>query len=453
MRAPELRELAHLPQKEALRRYFAGRNWAAARIVFFVVTGLDAVQVVSLLFSRAVSASWVPAAANLVALLGLGWWSRQPSFERRFPVVLPVALGLQIAYSIGFLDVAASGAPAWGLILAIVSLMAFRLRWSESAALGAVVLVAYCLRFGWQQQPFGTMLQRLWPLALALAVSAGIGLLFTHWQAARFLPDWLQEAARERERLRLKDELEAARAVQLAMLPASAPALDWLEVASASLPATEVGGDYYDYLTLADGHWALAVGDVAGHGMASGLVLSGVRAGLLLLRPELVEPERVVRRLNESVRDFGRRRLLMTLILALWDRGRRSVRLVNAGHLPPLRWHPGERRVEAVELPSPPLGTRLPPRFAEREVAVQDGEVWLFYSDGLIEARNPAGEAFGQERLGAALGDEAQSGRSLAEVCAALVARALAHRGGAESEDDQTVVLVRVRAATASASA
>ena len=90
----------------------------------------------------------------------------------------------------------------------------------------------------------------------------------------------------------MREELEDARAIQLAMLPSSAPEMGWLELQGMSLPATEVGGDYYDFLKVDEDRIAVVVGDVAGHGVASGLLLSGVRAGLHLLRGDLGESAR-----------------------------------------------------------------------------------------------------------------------------------------------------------------
>ena len=118
----------------------------------------------------------------------------------------------------------------------------------------------------------------------------------------------------------MREELEDARAIQLAMLPSSAPEVGWLELQGMSLPATEVGGDYYDFLKIDEDRIAVVVGDVAGHGVASGLLLSGVRAGLHLLRADLVHPHAVVERLNLLVRDSGVSRLFMSLVVALFDR-------------------------------------------------------------------------------------------------------------------------------------
>ena len=98
--------------------------------------------------------------------------------------------------------------------------------------------------------------------------------------------EWSERHAQAVEQLRMRDELELARKVQLSMLPEGPPALPWLDIAASSVPATEVGGDYYDYFSFGD-RVAIVCGDVAGHGFASGIVLATLRSGFTLLRESL----------------------------------------------------------------------------------------------------------------------------------------------------------------------
>src|SRR5262249_56635275 len=110
----------------------------------------------------------------------------------------------------------------------------------------------------------------IWPAFAANALALGVGLLATRRYKQRVLDEWrgLREGAREQ--LRMREELDFARKVQLSMLPAAGPTLDWLDVAGVSVPATEVGGDYFDYFPLGPDRLAIASADVAGHGLPSG---------------------------------------------------------------------------------------------------------------------------------------------------------------------------------------
>jgi sigma-B regulation protein RsbU (phosphoserine phosphatase) len=242
----------------------------------------------------------------------------------------------------------------------------------------------------------------------------------------------------------MRDEIADARKIQLSMLPLAAPDVPWLELSSVSLPANEVGGDYYDYVPLDGGSLALVVGDVAGHGVASGLVLSGVRSGLYLLRDELGSPAAAVGKLNRMVRDSARWRMYVTLLVAVLDPEARLLRAVSAGHPPLLCW--SRRRREVVELGAgaAPLGTGLPPSFQEVELPLEEGDVVVLYSDGLTETRNLAGDVYGIDRLGRELAN-------LAELPTALKIRdGLLHalsrfKGDAQQTDDLTLLVGRVR--------
>ena len=106
----------------------------------------------------------------------------------------------------------------------------------------------------------------------------------------------------------MREEFDTARRIQLSMLPQGPPNVSWIEVAAASLPATEVGGDYYDYFRISPSQIVVVIGDVAGHGLASGLLLSGVRSCLYLLEKDLASPVEVLDRLNHMVRRTTDRR-------------------------------------------------------------------------------------------------------------------------------------------------
>jgi sigma-B regulation protein RsbU (phosphoserine phosphatase) len=280
--------------------------------------------------------------------------------------------------------------------------------------------------------------------AMLLGGGAAVGVAQFRRQRREFLAAWERAHLAERDRSRMREELEGARAIQLAMLPHGAPDLPWLEIAATSRPATEVGGDYYDYFPLGPDRLAVAIGDVAGHGLGSGIVLAGVRAGLHLLRDELGAPERVIERLNGVVRDAGPERLLMTLGLLVLDRAG-TARWVPAGHPPALRWTRGSRAAVAVEASCPPLGTKLPVRPTAVESSLAEGDVWLLVTDGTFETRDRSGAPFGEARMAETLARLAGEGGDAREILDGLLAELDGHRGGAEPEDDLTAVVARRR--------
>jgi serine phosphatase RsbU (regulator of sigma subunit) len=212
------------------------------------------------------------------------------------------------------------------------------------------------------------------------------------------------------------------------------------------VPATEVGGDYYDYFPSPDGGLGVAIGDVAGHGVASGLVLAGVRAGLHLLARELGEDAAgVLERLNGVVKAPLGQRLLMTLGLARFEPRLGRAVWVSAGHPPPLRWEAATGRCEAPEVGHPPLGTRLPTSFTPVERPLVPGDAWLLVSDGALEARDSAGREFGQQVLDRTFARLAGDGRTAAEIVDGLLAELARFRGDRPQHDDLTLVVVRAR--------
>ena len=229
------------------------------------------------------AALWAALAVGVVAVFVLrrtGVFDRRPrAFLLGFLAALIVAVALGIPEPGAVYGLAGFVVPA--------ALVLVRLRPAQILGLGALCLAAVAWAVTRFEPGAGP------PVGLALValfwigITAAAGQRFTRRLRSHFLGEWRHHAALAREHSRMRSELDDARAVQLSMLPRAAPELPWLELASTTLPATEVGGDYFGYFPLDERRLAIAIADVAGHGMASGLVLSGLRSGLHLLRDEL----------------------------------------------------------------------------------------------------------------------------------------------------------------------
>ena len=247
----------------------------------------------------------------------------------------------------------------------------------------------------------------------------------------------------ERERQRV--EIETARGIQSSILPELPPQLAGVEIASKYLPASEVGGDFYDVLALEDGRLAVAVGDVAGHGVSSGLVMSMAKSALAVQVTFDPEVEAVVATLNRMVYQSARKRLLTTLCYAVLDPVRRELCYASAGHLYPYQVTQGGK-VRALEAGAYPLGVRGEIDIRVRHVSVEPGETLFLYSDGLVEATPELrDEPFGFERLEASLGRHA--GKSPSELRDGVLADVLDFTGSRPREDDVTVLVLRLPAA------
>lgn len=251
--------------------------------------------------------------------------------------------------------------------------------------------------------------------------------------------DWRERQVQAREQLRMRDELQYARQLQISMLPECAPSLDWVDVAGASVPATEVGGDYFDYFLLGES-LAIVEGDVAGHGLASGIVLASLRSGFTLLRDALADPAAVLQRLHNLVAETSRHRTLVTCAVLRLDPVTRRARIASAGH-PPLIIR-NEHETTALDLFAPPLGVRLPMSIAQRDLSFAPGDVFVLHTDGVYESASPSGESYGIERIVDVV--RMRAGDDAATIRDAILRDVEQFRGGEPAGDDVTVVVARI---------
>jgi len=265
-------------------------------------------------------------------------------------------------------------------------------------------------------------------------------LVLSRRMASEITADFSSRRGHAREQLRMRDELRYAREIQLSMLPDSAPELDWIDVAAISLPASEVGGDYYDYFVV-DGRLAIVAGDVAGHGLASGIALAAIRSGFTLLRDSLVDPGAVLLRMHDMVSQTSRRRMLVACEVLLLDRTTHRATIAAAGH-PPIIVRRSDGDVERFDLFALPLGVRLPLRVASTTTPFASGDVFVLHTDGAYEARNAAGESYGIERIEEIV--RTADASSAAAVRDAIIADLTKFREDAPQDDDVTIVVVHI---------
>ena len=283
------------------------------------------------------------------------------------------------------------------------------------------------------------------PFYVAIGVLHLLCLGMELWMSSRLrknvTSEWITRRADARERIRMRDELHYARELQLSMLPECAPALAWADICSISVPATEVGGDYYDYFVHNE-RVALVCGDVAGHGMAAGLVLAALRSGFTLLRDSLDDPSVVLKRLHELVAETSRRRMLVTVSVVLVDHGSQRVTIASAGH-PPVILRRANGAVETIDLFAPPLGVRLPVEIPQRVLPLTPGDTFVLHSDGVYESRNADDESYGLERLQEIVRDHGTG--SAEELRNAILRDVAEFRGEEEQGDDVTIVVCKLR--------
>src|SRR5215216_2434851 len=245
-----------------------------------------------------------------------------------------------------------------------------------------------------------------------------------------------QKQAQERERI--EQELRVARLIQQTLLPKHVPDLEGYQLAAYYQPAREVGGDFYDFLELDEGHLGLVVGDVTDKGVPAALVMATTRTMLRASAQRLDSPAEVLRQVNDViVRDIPPN-MFITCLYAILDTRSGKLRYANAGHDLPYLRHKG-RPGNASELRARgmPLGLMPGMYYEEKEAVLEEGDSILFYSDGLVEAHDPQGEMFGFPRLQGFVGAH-PGGATMIDSLLKELARFVGD--GWEQEDDITLV-------------
>jgi serine phosphatase RsbU (regulator of sigma subunit) len=240
------------------------------------------------------------------------------------------------------------------------------------------------------------------------------------------------------EKEHLARELELAREIQESLLPAHFVEVGPLNVRATFQPAAEVGGDYFDIFPLAGNRLVVAIGDVAGHGLSTGLLMASLKSSVAALVHEGYGAGDLIAKVNGLLMEHGQRRTLVTLSVVEIDLDTGRLQIANAGHPPAFLLAP-EGCVDELQAGSMPMGSRLcRPVIVTRPFPV--GSRLLLYSDGLVEAWSPDGEPFGYERLAHILERAPDYG---GDRLTAMILEALAeHIEGTPAADDLTVLVV-----------
>src|ERR687894_709721 len=264
------------------------------------------------------------------------------------------------------------------------------------------------------------------------------GKVLEEWSAKSASPflEMLDQERRERERL--EQELEVARRIQQASLPKEMPQLEEWQITPYYQPAREVGGDFYDFLELADGRLGVVVGDATGKGVPAALMMASTRSTLRAVAQTCESPGDALRRVNDPLATDIPSNMFVTCFYAILDPKSGSLSYANAGHDLPYLHRNGE--AEELRARGMPLGLMAGMSYEGGEVSLGEGGCVLFYSDGLVEAHDPQGEMFGFPKLRALVAEHGEKrllGNLLLEELYSFVGE------GWEQEDDITLLTLR----------
>lgn len=254
----------------------------------------------------------------------------------------------------------------------------------------------------------------------------------------------LEASVAERaEKQALDRELQVARDLQRRLLPPADFSHPGVEIAIDFHPAAAIGGDFYD-LVASDppGVLTVVLADVSGHGLPTGIVMASAKASLSALVQSGAAGEELLSRLDAEIARTTDSRTFVTMAYLRFVLAERRALYTNAGHLYPYRVTPGGT-VAALANPARPLGLGLPATFRTVEAPLEDGDLWVLFSDGIVEATRPGSdEEFGFARLERAFAGAA--GGTAAAARDRVLAAWRDFTGGDEPADDRTLVVLRI---------
>jgi len=246
------------------------------------------------------------------------------------------------------------------------------------------------------------------------------------------------------EKERYAKEMEIAKEIQDNFLPESPPAILGIELAAATLPAMEIGGDLYDFIPVKGNRWGIAIADVSGKGVSAALFMALSRTLIRITGSAEADPSVVLQQANRLIFEDGRSSMFITVFYGVLDPEKMTFTYGNAGHNLPLlvRGDPPEIRIlEGGRCIA--LGVVPEIKIAPGELALQYGDLIVMYTDGVTEAFNPWDEEFGEARLA----DFIRSHRDapVQEIIDDIIAELRTFFGNAPQSDDITLVVIRVK--------
>jgi sigma-B regulation protein RsbU (phosphoserine phosphatase) len=244
-----------------------------------------------------------------------------------------------------------------------------------------------------------------------------------------------------RQEARLERELALARELQFRLLPHSLPKLPHLDVQAKFVPARAIGGDLYDFVTYSLSRLGIAVGDVSGKGAPAAIYAALVSGILRSHAPIEPGPAEMLSAVNLSLAERRIAAQFVSIIYAVWDDERRTLLVANSGLPRPLYVHDG--KIEAIDATGLPLGLFDEADYDEMEFKAKPGDMFVFFSDGILDARNRHGHSFGSERVESIVAGCAD--KSADCVVKEIFKAVTEHAAGVDAFDDQTVVAIKVK--------
>jgi sigma-B regulation protein RsbU (phosphoserine phosphatase) len=251
---------------------------------------------------------------------------------------------------------------------------------------------------------------------------------------------------RIKERLRMQQELDIAKKVQLGLLPKEQPSLKGFDIAGVCVPALEVGGDYFDFIRLKDGRLGLAIADVSGKGVPAAIYMT-LTKGILQSHAESdLSPKAVLSKVNSLMYRTIEKSWYVSMFYAVLDPETKKLIFSRAGHNPAIVLNKDKSKPQILQPAGIGLGLEMGEIFTrtlvEGELQLEPGNTLIFYTDGFTEAMNDGGEEYGEERFLQFL--KANDSGSANDLLKNALKEINKFSDGAAQHDDMTMVVLKV---------
>ena len=248
------------------------------------------------------------------------------------------------------------------------------------------------------------------------------------------------------EKERLAEEMKLGRQIQMNLLPHTTPNIPGLSVEGLMQPAREIGGDYYDFITLPNkDELSIVIGDVSGKGVAAGLLMAMAKTAIHTLSQEQTSPKEILMRTNSILNQHVGGQKFMTMLYFRWNDLKKTLSYSSAGHEHILFFHAAENKVEAIQSGGFMLGmvADISQFLEDKSITMHPNDKIVLYTDGVTEARNPQEEMFGLERLIDIV--TKNTGKAATELMNTVKEEVYSFIGTREQYDDITLVVMEAK--------
>ncbi|MBV9126506.1 MAG: SpoIIE family protein phosphatase, partial [Verrucomicrobia bacterium] len=247
------------------------------------------------------------------------------------------------------------------------------------------------------------------------------------------------------EKKNLDRDLEIARDIQRILLPAASPEVPGFEIAGINVPARQVSGDYYDYLTIDDQHFGVAIADVSGKGVPASLIMAMCRSVLRSQAPHNPSAADALRKVNRQLFPDMKEDMFISMAYAILDHAAGELSFCRAGHDAPLLYSAATGKVVKINPPGMALGIDSGTVFdrltRNTAVPLEHGDCFILYTDGITEALDENGQEYGLERMNSVV--QASAPEGAATVVKRLTDDVRAFCGNQPQNDDITLIVIR----------